>query len=352
MTDTWSTNTTLESIAAWLRMQRRTVVLTHSKPDGDAIGSTMAIVRTLNLIHKSALDAPAAEAWYFGPMPPFADKVLGDVPHRNFAYRSHPGGEPDAIVIADTGSWTQLEQVKEWLAPRASRAALIDHHRHGDPDSASRRVVEPTAAAACQIVAELCRLMLQLPSVTKLPRAIAEACYMGMGTDTGWFRHSNVTPAVFRTAAELLEAGVDSAELYRIVEQSDREARVRLLARALSGLELFDGGRFALMGITRADFAEFHAEQGDAGGFADHAQNIESVRVVAMFTESEPDERGRPVTKVSLRSKDGTGGVDVNQVARRFDGGGHIRAAGARIPAPIGEAKRLVLAALREAPGS
>ncbi len=349
MPDTWSTNASLESIAAWLRGQRRTVVLTHSKPDGDAIGSTLAIVRAINLLRKSPADAPAAEAWYFGPMPPFFDKVHAGTPARNFQQRSHPGGEPDAILIADTGAWSQLEQVKDWLAPRAARAALIDHHRHGDPDAAARRFIDTGAAAACQMVAELCRLLLQLPAVSRLPREVAEMCYLGMATDTGWFRHSNMTASVFRTAAELLEAGVNAAELYRVVEQSDREARVRLLARALSGMEVHDNGRFALMGITKADFAEFHAEQGDAGGFADYAQTIDSVRVVAMFTESEPDERGSPVTKVSLRSKDTEGGVDVNQVARKFDGGGHIRAAGARIQAPVAEAKRLVLAALREA---
>lgn len=348
MPESWNSNTTLESIASWLRLQRRVVVLTHTKPDGDAVGSTMALVRALNLARPSS-GTPTAEAWYFGPMPTFADRVIGDTPATNFQQRSHPGGEPDAIVIADTGAWSQLEQVKEWLAPRSARAALIDHHRHGDADVAAKRFVSVDSAAACQIAAELCRLILQLPSIAKLPIEIARVCYLGIATDTGWFRHSNTTPEVLRVAADLLAAGVDAPELYRIVEQTDREARIRLLGRALSGLELYDDGRFALMAITRADLDEFHAGQGDAGGFADYVQSIETVRVVAMFTESEPDGGGRPVTKVSFRSKDGDGGVDVNKVARRFEGGGHIRAAGARIQAPVNEAKRLVLQALREA---
>lgn len=348
MTDRWQTNTSLEAIAGCLRQQRRVVVLTHSKPDGDAIGSTMAIVRAVNQIRPSK-DTPAAEAWYFGPMPPFAEKVIRDTPARNFQQQSHPGGEPDAIVIVDTGSWSQLEQVREWLGPRIARAVVIDHHRHGDPDSAERRVVSPEASAACQIVADLCRLVLQRASMRELPVDVAEACYLGIATDTGWFRHSNTTADVLRVAADLLDAGVNAAELYRVVEQTDREARIRLLGRALTGMQVFDDGRFALLSLTRQDFSDVRAEQGDAGGFADYAQTIETVRVVAMFTESEPDERGRPVTKVSLRSKDTEGGVDVNQVARQFGGGGHIRAAGARIQAPIDEARRLVLEALRNA---
>jgi phosphoesterase RecJ-like protein len=349
-TETWSTNTTLESMASWLRTRRRIIVLTHVKPDGDAMGSTLAIARTLNLLRPSPPgEQPSAEIWYFGPMPTFADAIVGDSPIQYFQGRSHPAGEPDAIVIADTGSWNQLEQVKEWLAPRADRAVLLDHHRHGDAETASRRFIDMNAAAACQIAAEFCRILLNLPSVSKLPPAVAQMCYLGMATDTGWFRHSNTTPAVFRTAADLLDAGVNAAELYRVVEQTNREARVRLLGRALAGMELHDHGRYAFLAVTRADFADTHAEQGDAGGFADYAQTIESVRVVAMFTESDPDENGKAITKVSFRSKETPDGVDVNQLARRFDGGGHIRAAGARIPLPLAEAKRKVLEALRSA---
>lgn len=347
---TWSSNSTLEAMAGWLRTRRRVVVLTHVKPDGDAMGSTLAIARTLNALRATVPgEVPGVEVWYFGPMPTFADAIVDGSEVQCFQGRSHPGGEPDAIVIADTGSWNQLEQVKEWLAPRADRALLIDHHRHGDPEAAGRRFIDMNAAAACQIAAEFCRILLNLPSVSRLPRNIAEMCYLGMATDTGWFRHSNTTPAVFRTAADLLDAGVNASELYRIVEQTNREARVRLLGRALAGMELHDQGRYAFLAVTRSDFAETHAEQGDAGGFADYAQTIESVRVVAMFTESDPDENGRPVTKVSFRSKETTDSVDVNQLARRFDGGGHIRAAGARIPSPLAEAKRRVLDALRQA---
>lgn len=348
MPETWTSNTTPEQLAEWLRPLRRVVILTHAKPDGDAIGSTLAIASAINAL-RPGTTPPTAEVWYFGAMPPFARKFIGDLPARHFQQQGHPGGEPDGIVIVDTGSWNQLEHVKDWLGPRADRAALVDHHRHGDPASAGRRCIDPDSAAACQIAAELCRLLLRLPTAGKLPVGIARLCYLGLATDTGWFRHSNTSPSALRLAADLIEAGVDAPELYRLVEQSDREARVRLMARALTGMQLFDNGRFAFMSLTRADFEEFHAEQGDAGGFADHAQVIDTVRVVAMFTESDPDTSGMPVTKVSLRSKDGEGGLDVNAVARRFDGGGHVRAAGARLCSPLDQAKKLVLEALREA---
>jgi bifunctional oligoribonuclease and PAP phosphatase NrnA len=354
--DAWTSNATLDQIASHLRGKRRVVVLTHVKPDGDAIGSTLAVVRTLNAMRglppDVLTDDACAQAWYFGPKPTFYDRILRGAPATNYEHRSHPGGEPDAVVILDTGSWQQLEQVRDWLEPRADRAVVIDHHRQGDAATGARRHIDTSAAAACQLAAELCRRLLGLDSIARLPRDIAQACYLGLATDTGWFRHSNVTPEVFRTAAHLLEAGVDAAELYRVVEQCDREARVRLRGRALTGMRLHDEGRFALMSITRRDLAETGAEMGDAGGFADDAQVIESVRVVAMFTESEPDAQGRPVTKVSLRSKEAAGGVDVNQVGRRFGGGGHMRAAGARIAAPIDEAMNRVLAALREAPSA
>lgn len=341
----WASNISIVDTAAWLRTLRNVVVTTHVKPDGDAIGSTLAIARAINLFR----NARAAEVWYFGPMPPFAPKVIGDTPVRLIDYTAHPGGEPDGIVIVDTGSWQQLEGPQAWLRERTSRAAVVDHHVQGDPDVAQRLHIDTTCAAACQIAAELCRAILGVPSVADLPLDIATPCYLGLATDTGWFRHSNVTPAVFTTAASLLGAGVDCAELYRIVEQTDRPARVRLLARALSSLELFDNDRFAIMRLTRRDFDECGAQQGDAGGFADYAQTIESVRVVAMLTESEPDAARNPVTKVSFRSKDADGGVDVNRVARTFGGGGHIRASGARVNADVTQTARLVLEALRAA---
>lgn len=348
--EAWTSNATLAEIAATLRAARRVVLLTHVKPDGDAVGSTIAVCRAINALRPNA--NPAA-AWYCGPMPVWFASLASDT--QAFVLDGSavppPGqeGEPDVILVLDTGSWTQLEGVTSYIRPRRDRVVVIDHHVQGDAETSARRYIETTAAAVAEPAAELCRLILGLSNISDLPRDIAEPLFVGLATDTGWFKHSNVTPAVLRRAADLLAAGADHSEAYRMIEQQDRPARVRLLAKSLSSLELHACGRVAVMSLTRADMAEAGGEPGDAGGFADSAQCIGSVRVVAMFTESEVGPNAKPITKLSLRSKNTPDAPDVNKVARQFGGGGHVRAAGARIFLPLAEAKRQVIEALTRA---
>jgi len=340
----WSTNTTLADISRTLRA-RRVVVMTHIRPDGDAIGSTLALTRALNLAKPDS-----AEAWYFGPQPLWFKDLAKGTPCKVLEHSTIPPpgseAEPDAIAILDTGSWAQLEPGATWLKPRRDRICLVDHHMQGDPDVAARRFIDTTAAAAAQPVAELCRLILAKSRVAELPREIAEPLYLGMGTDTGWFKHSNVSPRVLRDAGELLEAGVDHSELFRVIEQQDRPARMILLGRALTTLKFDADASIASMILTKKDFDECKAAPGDASGFADYAQTVASVRVVVMLTEAERDAQGRPVTKISLRSKNTPDSPDVNKICNLFGGGGHVRASGARIQAEISEARRQVIAAL------
>ncbi len=346
MAGTWTTNTTLDEIARRLAPMHRVLVLTHLKPDGDALGSTLAVVRALN---QSATwsSTPRAEVWYYGPMPPWARDVIGDTPCTIAESGMLPDASAfDAIVILDTGSWSQVEPARSILAGNASKITVIDHHMQGDADVADGRFIDTSAAAACQPAAELCRLLLGVAGIDALPAPIAHVLYLGLATDTGWFRHSNVTRKVMTTAGALLDAGADHVELYRVVEQRESVARLKLLARALASLEVH--GCLAVMTLLRKDFAETGAQAGESGGFVDFGQAISGVEVTALLTEAGPGEYGSPgpVTKVSLRSKPGPGGrggVDVNVVAKQLGGGGHVRAAGARPDLPMEMAKRRVI---------
>lgn len=357
----WTSTTDLPALASWLRTKRKVAVLTHVKPDGDAVGSTMALTRALN--HAGAVPGlstpPIARAWYFGPRPSWMRRVVGDSPATSIESLAEIADEPvDAIVIVDTGSWAQLEIVRPWLETHSSIIAVVDHHAQGDPALSDRRVIDVSSAAVCQPVAELCRLLLNRSSLRELPADVAEPLYLGLATDTGWFRHSNVGPRVMQTAADLLAAGVDHVSLYANVEQRERVARLRLLAKALSSLTLHDNDRVAVMMLTRKDFAESGAQAADAGGFADHAQSLESVFATLVLTEADPAEFGRSaspgatLTKVSLRSKAVPGSVDVNAVAGEFGGGGHVRAAGAKLHLPLAETRDRLLAAIARRWGS
>lgn len=341
MTDAgWTSSATVEQIASWLGGLGHVAVLTHVKPDGDAVGSTLACVRALR---SRGIET---DLLYAGPMPQWIDDLAGSTAYRTIAGPDDLSGfTADGAVVFDTGAWSQLDAFEGLLRPRRSDVAVIDHHLQGDPSVGERRVVDPSAAAACVTTAELCRLLLGLERVSALPREIAEPLYLGIATDTGWFRHSNVKPRTMRMAADLIEAGAEHARLYGLIEQRQRLSRLRMMARALSSLEMHKGGRVAIMTLRRGDFEACQAISGDTGGFGEMALAVDSVRVAAVLTEAW-GEGGQALTKISLRSKPGPDAVDVNVVARSFGGGGHAQAAGARLQADIATAKRRLLEAL------
>lgn len=348
---TWASNVGTDEIIAALRGAQRVVVVTHSKPDGDAAGSVLGLVRTLRL------RGVEAEGWFVGPLPGWMPQIVRGTQARVFSPSRpmepadgsafDPKPEPDVIAVLDTGSWSQLSELRPWLEPRASRAVLIDHHLHGDPGTAARRLVDPRAAATTQLVAPVCVGVLGGGDASRLPVDVAEPLYLGLATDTGWFRHSNVTAAAMRLASELLGAGVSHTDLYELIEQQGTAARLRLMSRALAGLRLERDGTLAVMVLRRADFTATGADRSDTTGFIDLPMGIGSVRVSALVTEERPEEEnGSPVTKISLRSKPGEGSVDVNELARKLGGGGHARAAGAKVNLPVEEAVERLMGAL------
>jgi len=358
----WTSTTDLASIAAWLATKNNVLVLTHVKPDGDAVGSTLAAARALNIAaggtaHGFAGAASRAHILYAAPIPHWLHAVAGQTPFTVVQPGETPpatlpnGNDPDAILIVDTGSWNQLAPFETLIRAHAGKVAAIDHHLRGDADVTDRRAVDASWASATMPTAELCRHLLKLDAVAGLPIEIAQPAYLGLATDTGWFRHANVSPAALRLAADLLETGIDHAPLLELTEQRERASRLKLLKRALESLEYHDNERIATIALTAKDYEKSGASRGESGGFLDIIKTVETVRVAALLTEQDPADDGRPLTKVSMRSKPGAGFVDVNEVASTFGGGGHAMAAGARINAPLAEARARLVDALLEAGG-
>lgn len=341
----YASNATLEQIAQRLTKASRTAILTHAKPDGDAVGGTLALARTL---HRRG-----AQAWpvYLPPWPARMDPVVGATPviHEKHGVWHHaPLDTVDTVAIIDTGSWNQVADARAWLEPRRDLAVLIDHHAHGDADIAATRHVDPTSASASELVAQVCRHLLDLRSPAQFPLEIAEPLYLGLATDTGWFRYSNMTARTLRLAADLIDAGVDHNRLYRRIEQSDSPMRLRFIQRALAGLELLDHARVAIIAVSKADIDACQATQDEIGGLTDLPQSVGTVQVVAVLTELEAQ-----LTKISLRSKAADPGqpfVDVNLIAQTLGGGGHAHAAGAKLHLALPQARQRVIDAIAAAP--
>lgn len=337
----WATNASLPAIADRIKRSRSLVCFTHSKPDGDAIGSTLALARAAQLCGLQA------SVVYLAPFPPRFIPLLGDthVIHESESCWSRPELlEADAIAILDTGSWNQVEGARGYIERRASMAMLIDHHAHGNAEMAAHRHIDTAAASCCEIVAELCRLLLGVDSCRKLPVEVAEPLYLGVATDTGWFRYSNTTPHTLRLAADLIDAGAHHVTLFQMSEQNDQPSRLRLVTRAMANLKLLSDNRVAIIPLSKKDVEETGAQPDDTGGLSDLPNAVASVRVVATLVEVNPS-----LIKVSFRSKpprDSEPLVDVNKVAQTFGGGGHVHAAGAKLKMSLADAVAAVTKAL------
>lgn len=339
--DTWTSNATLEQIGDRLVRCEKVAVLTHAKPDGDAVGSVLGIARSL--LHRGIAATPV----FLGPWAARFDPLLPPtrVIHENSGCFEDPAlVDADAVVIVDTGSWNQVADARAYIEPRREIAIVIDHHQHGDPEMAATRHVDASAAAAAELVHVVAKRILGVRSAAGLPKDVSEALYLGIATDTGWFKYPNTTSRTLRLAADLMDAGVDADRLFQISEQGDTPARLRLIERALASLRLIDGDRGAIMCLSRADFADSGATDDESGGIIDLPKAIGTVKVIALLTELEP-----ALTKVSFRSKaaiNGADEVDVNKMAQRFGGGGHKHAAGAKIRKPLAEAADDIAAAM------
>jgi len=327
---TYDSSADLAQIADRIRSAERIAVTTHVKPDGDAVGSTLALARAIEHLGKTAL------VWYSGPLMDVFKSVIEQTTVHVVSEMHQPPDDVDLILITDTGARSQLKDLADWLSRHAGKIAIIDHHIQGDADLSDCRVVEPKAAAAAEIVADLIELL-----AVPLSRSIAEPLYLGIATDTGWFRFSNTTSKTLRLAAKLIDAGVDHADLFRRIEQTDPPGRLRLLARALTSLEIVGRGRAAVLTLRQADYQASDATSDDTHGFSDLPLAVESIEVACVIAETRSGH-----VKLSLRSKPGPNAVDVNQVARLFGGGGHARASGAKIDRPIDEVRPKVVEAL------
>lgn len=339
----YASNASLEAIADRLRQARGDiVVVTHAKPDGDALGSALALTLALHRIHKPA------RAFLVAPVAEFLQGLDAD----GVATVIEPSEEQalphDAAlyVVVDTGAYGQLGPQQRVIEENLHRTIVIDHHLSGDVQG-HLRYIDGNAAACCEILALLVEKLLDASGWAK---PIADLIFAGIASDTGWFRFSNTHPETHRLAARLLEMGVDHAALYGRLEQSERPEKLRLLVRALESLELLCHDRVAVMSLHKNDFEETGAFEHETERLVDTPQIVGSVRVVALVAEATNHaEGGQPLTRVSFRAKPGDEAVNVAELAQRFGGGGHARAAGAKIEADVDEVLQQLRQAMPEA---
>jgi phosphoesterase RecJ-like protein len=335
--DTYESTTSYKEMADRINQAQRIVVTTHRKPDGDALGSVVGLCRGLESIGKEV------EILIIGPLDHGLKLSAGDTPFRILEEDGLPTVEPDLVIVADTGAWTQLEAIESWLRERSDIIVGLDHHANGD-DVAGDRIVDTSAAACTQLVMSLFDEM--GIGLGRGSGSVAEVLFVGLGTDTGWFRFSNADARCFADASRLLEHDIDRYTIYRTLEETARPARMALLQRMLSTIEYVDS--VAIMCLRSTDFQETDGSSTDIIGLVNTPMVLETIQASVLLTDSDPS-----VTKLSFRSKpslphEPNSLIDVNQLAGKFGGGGHVHAAGARVFAPLDEVKAHLIELLHE----
>ena len=322
-----------------LRQAGRLVLLTHARPDGDALGSILALHRCARAAGKQCRMAvpdmlPRRYAFLFqqAGLEAALDTPLFITSREQAAgHLAELVAWADLVVVLDASAPQQLEPAAESLRNIPHKLAVIDHHVECEELSpCTWRDV--SAAATGVMVVELAEALgwaMDAPAV--------QAALAAFAADTGWFRHANTDARALAAAARLCAAGGSPEQLYARLYQCDRPERIRLLAVALGSLELHAAGRLAVMTLTRADFDRVGAGRDEAEEFVNEALRISSVEVAILLSE-QPD----GVIRASLRSRQA---VDVAAIARAFGGGGHARAAGCRLAMDIPTARRNLIAA-------
>jgi phosphoesterase RecJ-like protein len=315
--------------AEFLASAPAAVLLTHERPDGDAIGSVAG------LAHYFQCTGRKVEIWLYMPPPERYARLLKDLVWRAVGPTAIPNSAGAPWIVCDTCALNQLTPVAEAIKARGGLDWALDHHLVRDP-ICKGGLLDETASATGLLVYESVVAAGWEPHATA-----AEALFTAICTDTGWFRFSNADERTYRAAAGLLRCGVQPAELYDRLYQNDSRARLNLIAETLAGLEVFEDGRIAVMTLTQESFRRHRANAADTENITDEAARLRGVNVVLLFVEMQD---GR--VRCSFRSKRD---IDVNKIAQGFGGGGHARASGARVAGAMADVKKAVIAAVTEA---
>jgi bifunctional oligoribonuclease and PAP phosphatase NrnA len=302
--------TAREQVVEELRMGEKFILTTHENPDGDALGSLVAMHEILDLMGKDNVMFMSPDEYPF----PYEYRTL---PLDDVSHALPDDADERTIVFLDCGNIDRMPV--GFLRRDGAHIVNIDHH-HDNTEFGTANLVVGGASCTAEIIYELTRDL-----GVELNREIAEALYVALVTDTGKFQYQNTTPAAHRMAAELIELGVDVHEEFRRLYENIPFAKLQLLARVLSRVERYDEGRLTVSYIRRTDYEETGADENYSEGIVDHIRAVEGTVVAALFREQLKEGR-EGVSKVSLRAA--TDEVDVSVIARLEGGGGHRQAAG------------------------
>ncbi len=309
----------IDALRAMLENSRRVVILSHTNPDGDAIGSSLAWAEVLKRHgHEVTCIIPNKYPYYLDFMPGIESVVIYKGDNDGVAMKAIK--DADIIFCLDFHTMTRLDGLGDLIdSNQHAKRVLIDHHLDPSEDF-DLMLSYPKASSTCYLVALIVEHMYDTASISA---TMAENLFVGMMTDTGNFAFSSVTPDLFRMVSVLAATGIDIPNIHNNVYNSFTESRARLFGYVINRkMRIFHNGTVAHMSLTEEEMRRFWFQQGDSEGFVNYPLTIKKMKMSAMFTQH------TDFIRVSLRSR---GNIDVNLFAQRyFNGGGHKNAAGGK----------------------
>ena len=307
---------TLDNILEEINKAEKIVIITHENPDGDAIGSSLAMKLALNQLGKNA-----------DVIIPEFPKTFEFLPGINEVKKESNIEKYDLAIALDCASIKLLNGFTKYF-DNATVKVAIDHHS-SNTMFADYNYVDQDAPACAQLL-----LVVFSYFNINVTKDIGTCILAGIITDTGGFRYEGVTADTFRFVAELCEKGIKVTQVYSQVYASKTRAKFELHRIALNRLEFLEEGKVAFTYVTKTDEKQVEAKNGDYDGIVENGRDVEGVEVSVFLRETDKG------IKVSLRSKNY---VNASKVAMMFGGGGHIRAAGCTIQGTIEQAKNQII---------
>ena len=301
-----------------LASPKKIAIIPHRSPDGDAMGSTLALYHfLLKLNHKpiviSPNDFPNFLAWL-----PSSETVL--IYENDKENCTKIINEAELVFTLDFNALHRTGEMEQVLNKLSIPMIMIDHHQK--PDTYATYTYSDTAiGSTCEMIYNFISF---LDKTALIDKTIATCIYTGITTDSGSFRFPSTTSTTHRIVANLIDLGIDNSEIHNLLFDDNSYNRLQLLGRALQNMKVFPEYKTAYISITQKELDEFHYEKGDTEGVVNYGLTIKGIHFAAIFIEHKDEN----IIKISFRSQ---GSFDVNQFAREnFSGGGHINAAGGK----------------------
>ncbi len=314
---------TLDEILKQIQKAEKIVILTHESPDGDAVGSSLAMKLILEKLEKKA-DVIIPEYSRLFNFLPSAEEIMIDSEIKNY----------DLAISVDCATFKRMAK-KEYFE-NAKSTIVIDHHgsntMYGDLN-----YVNPVSPACCEVIAGMVKYY-----EIDITKDIGTCLMTGIITDTGGFRHVGITPETFEFTADLIRLGVDVPDIYKRTLNTKTRANFELSKRVMDRMEILEDGKVTFTYMDKKDEEEVGAEPGDHEGLVEIGRDIEGVEVSIFIRQKENED----AYKISMRSGNK---VNVSDICFLFGGGGHPRAAGALIQGNVEQVKEKLIKEVRKA---